>query len=295
MQLSWEHKGKNESVSILSREAFAKQYPQLMRSDDILSDRKELEVCFIEHKDDIIFGTFVLPCKEHPIKDKAAFDFVLDKDQLFFVDDTRTVENMLVGMNEHTDYKLTSALGFLLNFMSYMISEDVYFIEEYDQKLQNIEEQMYLGHDGGTEHYIIETRRDMNIMANYYRQLSSMALSLEGILVRKQDSTAASILNLYNSRVQQLYAMVESVKDSSSQIWNLRQTQLSDRQNQISTTLTIITFLFLPLTFLTGWFGMNFRDMPFLEHRGDYFFFIGFCLLLVVAEVWYIRRKKLIK
>ncbi len=295
MQLSWEHKGKNESVSILSREAFAKQYPQLMRSDDILSGHKELEVCFIEHKDDIIFGTFVLPCKEHPIKDKAAFDFVLDKDQLFFVDDTRTVENMLVGMNEHTDYKLTSALGFLLNFMSYMISEDVYFIEEYDQKLQNIEEQMYLGHDGGTEHYIIETRRDMNIMANYYRQLSSMALSLEGILVRKQDSTAASILSLYNSRVQQLYAMVESVKDSSSQIWNLRQTQLSDRQNQISTTLTIITFLFLPLTFLTGWFGMNFRDMPFLEHRGDYFFFIGFCLVLVVAEVWYIRRKKLIK
>ena len=55
---------------------------------------------------------------------------------------------------------------------------------------------------------------------------------------------------------------------------------------------TIVTVLFLPLTLLTGWYGMNFIHMPELQWRFSYPVLIAISLVVVLGLVWYFKRKK---
>lgn len=56
--------------------------------------------------------------------------------------------------------------------------------------------------------------------------------------------------------------------------------------------LTIITVIFVPLTFLAGIYGMNFENMPELSTRTGYFVVIGIMLVIAVMQLIYFRRKR---
>ena len=56
--------------------------------------------------------------------------------------------------------------------------------------------------------------------------------------------------------------------------------------------VTVVTFVFLPLTLLTGLYGMNFVYMPELEGKYNYFILLGVMLVIAITMVTYIKRKK---
>ncbi|MCF0245840.1 MAG: hypothetical protein HUJ55_03350, partial [Ileibacterium sp.] len=126
---------------------------------------------------------------------------------------------------------------------------------------------------------------------NYYLQLNAMGQMLQVLMVQENKGQVPALLSLYLTRVSMLSNMVETIKNYTSQIWNLRQTQLSDKQNRISTILTVITAIFLPLTLITGWFGMNFVNMPLINSPYGFHLTVGTCLLIIFAELIYIRKK----
>ena len=55
--------------------------------------------------------------------------------------------------------------------------------------------------------------------------------------------------------------------------------------------LTVVTTIFMPLTLITGWYGMNFVNMPELYYKGSYFIIIGVVLLIVIIEILYFKHK----
>lgn len=66
----------------------------------------------------------------------------------------------------------------------------------------------------------------------------------------------------------------------------------SHRLNEVMKTLTIFSVIFIPLTFLAGIYGMNFKNIPELESQNGYFILLGIMLLITVFTVFYVRRKK---
>ena len=58
------------------------------------------------------------------------------------------------------------------------------------------------------------------------------------------------------------------------------------------THLTIVTSIFMPLSLIAGWYGMNFVNMPELYTPWGYAAVILLSVLIVILSVWYIRRKK---
>ena len=76
------------------------------------------------------------------------------------------------------------------------------------------------------------------------------------------------------------------------QLRDLMQSHLDVRQNRIMTVLTVITSIFLPLTLIAGWYGMNFRYMPELEWKYSYPVVIAVSVLIVVICLIWFRRKK---
>jgi magnesium transporter len=67
---------------------------------------------------------------------------------------------------------------------------------------------------------------------------------------------------------------------------------VSNRMNEVMKVLTIIATLFIPLTFIAGVYGMNFRHMPELEWPWGYPIVWGIMIALAVLMVLYFRRKK---
>jgi len=63
------------------------------------------------------------------------------------------------------------------------------------------------------------------------------------------------------------------------------------RLNEVMKTLTILSVIFIPLTFLAGIYGMNFKNMPELQTQNGYFILIGIMVFLVVLCIWYFKRK----
>jgi magnesium transporter len=64
------------------------------------------------------------------------------------------------------------------------------------------------------------------------------------------------------------------------------------RLNEVMKTLTILSVIFIPLTFLAGIYGMNFENIPELKNPNGYFILLGVMVLVTVLAVWYFKRKE---
>ena len=67
---------------------------------------------------------------------------------------------------------------------------------------------------------------------------------------------------------------------------------IRDRMNEIMKTLTIISAVFIPLTFIVGVYGMNFEYMPELKAKNGYFIVLGAMVLLVIALIIYFKKRR---
>jgi magnesium transporter len=76
--------------------------------------------------------------------------------------------------------------------------------------------------------------------------------------------------------------------ESASNFFFAAQTQ---KMNEIMKTLTIISVIFIPLTFIVGVYGMNFDVMPELRYQNGYFLVMGFMLMLVIGMIFYFKRR----
>ena len=96
--------------------------------------------------------------------------------------------------------------------------------------------------------------------------------------------------------VVQLMDMVETFREIASGLMDLYLSGVSNRMNEIMKVLTVISTIFLPMTFIAGVYGMNFADsspynMPELRWRYGYFFALGLMAMSVIVLGFYYRRK----
>ena len=64
------------------------------------------------------------------------------------------------------------------------------------------------------------------------------------------------------------------------------------RLNEVMKTLTILSVVFIPLTFLAGIYGMNFENIPELKYKYSYFILLAVMVIITIISVWYFKRKK---
>ena len=86
--------------------------------------------------------------------------------------------------------------------------------------------------------------------------------------------------------------MTTSLADYTAQIRDLSQAQIDLKQNKIMTILTVITSIFMPLTLIAGWYGMNFVYMPEFQSPVAYPIVIGVSVMIVIVSLIFFKRKK---
>lgn len=97
--------------------------------------------------------------------------------------------------------------------------------------------------------------------------------------------------DLYDHTIQ-VIDNVEIYRDLLSGLIELYYTNTGNKTNEVMKVLTIISTIFIPLTFIAGIYGMNFKYMPELEWHWAYFGVWGLMIILFIGMMWFFKRKK---
>lgn len=118
--------------------------------------------------------------------------------------------------------------------------------------------------------------------------ISSFEKNAEHFITKE---TKPFIRDLYDNTIQVIETM-EVFRDMSSGVLDLYMNSLSNRMNNVMKVLTIISTIFIPLTFVAGIYGMNFDNMPELRWKYGYFYVLGGMFISTIIMVTYFIKKK---
>jgi magnesium transporter len=99
-------------------------------------------------------------------------------------------------------------------------------------------------------------------------------------------------INDIKDHVQYNFELVETFKENQRAMLELNQSNQSNNMTQVMKTLTIVTSIFIPLTFIVGVYGMNFHYMPEIDWKWGYFTVMFFMLIIAISMIFYMKRKK---
>jgi len=130
-------------------------------------------------------------------------------------------------------------------------------------------------------------------------KIRKSVLPLREVINRLEKIETPLIEERTNKYIRDLYDHIiqvnESVETYREMIWGLMDmymTTISNKMNEVMKVLTIMASIFIPLTFLAGIYGMNFDNMPELHLKYGYFYLLGIMVLVIVAMIWYFKRKR---
>ncbi|MDF1673678.1 MAG: magnesium/cobalt transporter CorA [Vicingaceae bacterium] len=106
-----------------------------------------------------------------------------------------------------------------------------------------------------------------------------------------KEGTKRYLRDVYEHIIQ-VNDTIESQRDSLSSIMDLYHTSVSNRMNEIMKVLTIISTIFIPLTFIAGIYGMNFEIIPELKWKYGYLGVWGLMIVIFIAMIIYFKKKK---
>lgn len=170
---------------------------------------------------------------------------------------------------------------------------DGYFIvlESLSDRVESLQEELVSSPKRETLQALHELRSELN----YVRRCVWPLRELIGNLERRDsalldEALAPYLRDLYDHTVQVIES-VESLRETLSGFLDIYLSSLSNRMNEVMKVLTVISTLFIPLTFIAGVYGMNFRIMPELEWRWGYPAVLGVMAGITAFMLRYFRRK----
>jgi len=171
---------------------------------------------------------------------------------------------------------------------------DNYFIilEKLGEKIESLQEQLVTKPTEETLQQIHNLKREMMSLRKSVwplRELLSGLQRAESSLIN--ESTAIYMQDVYGHTIQ-IIDTIESFRDMVSGMLDIYLSSISNKMNAVMKVLTMIATLFIPLTFITGIYGMNFRYMPELERRWAYPAVLLLMVAIAVGMLVYFRKKK---
>jgi len=152
-------------------------------------------------------------------------------------------------------------LGLIIILTELMASFDT-LLEHLDELLSDLEEQIIQAPKEAQIEQLVRLRRHLLLLhrnlAPQQAAARHLALAIKGL---PGMSEQADLVRDYAERISDLIDWISDLRQRATDAMESYGTSISNRQSQVINRLTIISAIFLPLTFLTGYFGMNFQWM----------------------------------
>ena len=241
---------------------------------------------------DSLTGSFSIPNRSDPEAEDIRFGFAMDEKGIVFIDDSGYAERTVEQIGSTKRWRLPSLERFLYDFLEQIVVDDRELIERYDRELDEMEDAVNLDRDENVTDRIGEIRSHIRDLRIHYEHLIDFTQELEENENNFFKPENLRYFRLFFNRVERLRNATVAIADHANQIRDIYKAHLDVRQNRIMTVLTVVTTIFMPLTLIVGWYGMNFRYMPELDSPWGYPIVIGISLVILVGSLLFFKKKK---
>jgi len=260
--------------------------------EDITTD---LQPKVEEYDDYLFFSLKMLYRIEKNIIDYEQISFVLGKDYLISFQEK---EGDLFGplrerirldqgriRKEKADYLLYRLIDIIV---------DNYYVvlDSIGQQIEQIEDDIYKDSSGQEFRKIQRLKKELIYLRKaLYPLRDAMSKLIKDESGFIQSSNSRFFSDIY-SHVAHLIDSLDTYKDLTSGLMDIYINTLNTRMNEVMKVLTVISTIFIPLTFIVGVYGMNFEFMPELHWTLGYYGVWIFMLLIFIGMIWYFKYKK---
>ena len=216
----------------------------------------------------------------------------LDAQNLFFFcEDNRARQKVREILRIETDKRELDNQLLLYRFFVRLLKDDMKHLDNTETEITETENEMLVGSD---EHYldrIIDFRHELLDLKRYYEQLSSIFDELSANDNGRLTKESVTRFEILSNRVERFRSVTLNLQEYVAQMREAYQAQIDIQQNELMKLFTIVTVIFLPLTLLVGWYGMNFQ-MPELGWKYGYPAVIVLSVVIVLLLILYFKKKK---
>ena len=182
---------------------------------------------------------------------------------------------------------------FLLHALLDVIVDHYFLVlEQLGDRIEDIEDELIQNPNSATVQRIYQLKRQMLFLHKAVWPLREVVSALQrrdSALI--QDSTVIYFRDLYDHTVQVLDTL-ETLREMLSGMLDIYLSSVSNRLNEVMKVLTIIATIFMPLSFLVGLYGMNFKYMPELEWHYGYLVVLLLSASIAGGMLVYFRKRR---
>ena len=291
-KVSREEINGKQFVAVLSAEEWMKNKDSFEMGMDIEPDLADIFLTKAEVNYDSLTGTFSIPNRKNPSGDDLKFAFVMDEKGIVFIDNSGAALDIIQGVQRTKKWKMPSLERFLYDFLDQIVKDDLRLMEKYEDELDHMEQAIIDSDENLPSGRLNDIRNDIRYLRIHYEQLMDLAAEFEENENGFFKLENLRYFRLFINRADRLHEATMSLRDYTMQLRDLYKAQLDLKQNRIMTVLTVVTTIFMPLTLIVGWYGMNFVYMPELKWEGSYPVVIAVSILIVVLSLIFFKRKK---
>lgn len=284
--------GSSKRVAVVSVEEFREHIKGVPHHKAMMQFLSQMVYCKAQVFGPYLVGTLCLPVKHVHVEGKLRCGFCLEEGRLSLIGEESELIGPLERMKESRFALDLNLAGFLCALLNAWTDEDAIFLQSVEENLSAMEEELLASLPSRFYERLLPWRKDLMALHAYYDQLSSLGESLRAStspLIKEEDRLAFGYLS---DRAERFLQHVGSLREDLLHIREMYQTQIDVRQSRVMTLLAVISAIFLPLTLLVGWYGMNFAYMPELHWAYGYPLVIALSMAIVVVEIVIFRHNR---
>ncbi len=286
------NKQKKQYVAVLTPDEWKTERDSFEMGIDIDTDILEIYTTKAEVNYDSLTGSFAIPDRNELSGDDCTFAFALDEKGMVFIDSTGRAEKIVETIIRTKKWKLPSLERFIYDFLDQIVKDDLRLMEKYECELDSMEQAIEEGNDKNPSGRLNEIRSDIRYLRIHYEQLMDLGQEFEENENNFFKQENLRYFRLFLNRVARLHDYSTSLQEYTMQLRDQYKAHLDIKQNRIMTVLTVVTTIFMPLTLIVGWYGMNFHYMPELEWKWGYPLIILISVLIVAGSLLFFKKKK---
>ncbi|MDS0526416.1 magnesium transporter [Clostridium sp. SHJSY1] len=266
-------------------------------SDKIGMDKELVSQCIngITSKFESHFGfdymALMIPDMNNPLSDAERVCIYFNSNILMFICNDEEIITKYIG-NLFEGNKNILSIGRVLDlFLDKLTVEDTYVLENIEEEISELEEGLFNSINNECLKEIMILRKKLLKLKRYYEQFCNIAEGIEENENGLIDKKTIKSFRMLTNRVNRLYSNVINLRDYVSQVREAYQAQVDINQNNLMKVFTVVTTIFLPLTLIVGWYGMNLK-MPEVDYPYSYPILICVSIIIVLISVIYFKKKK---
>ncbi len=189
------------------------------------------------------------------------------------------------------------------DYLAYRILDSIidnYFfvLESFDERIEDIEDQILSQPDESSLEEIHLLRKELIKLRRAVSPLREMIFTIEKEKFQFIQKTTFVYLRDLSDHVKQIIDTIENYREFINGLLEVYLSNASHRMNEVVKLLTIISTIFIPLTFIVGIYGMNFRtdasrwNMPELDWAFGYPFVMGLMIFIALSLIIFFKKKR---